>query len=49
MYMGIALDKGSHSIELRYLTPGLKVGCYISLGSVVLLFFVFIGCKRRYK
>ena len=34
MYMGLALDEGEHTIELSYLTPGLKEGFAVSLAGL---------------
>lgn len=33
MYMGLRLDAGAHEIELRYETPGLRPGAWISLAG----------------
>ncbi len=43
MYMGLELDKGSHDIELRYETPYLRKGAYMSCFGI-LLFFVIELC-----
>ena len=48
MYMGIVLDGGDYNIELRYQTPGLKLGGYISLGSVILLLMIVLKNKKSY-
>lgn len=48
MYMGIVLDEGDYNIELRYQTPGLKLGSYISLGSVILLLMIVLKNKKSY-
>lgn len=42
MYSGIMLGKGSHLIELKYFTPGLKAGLFCSAIGVIIL----IGIKK---
>ncbi|MCD7808382.1 MAG: YfhO family protein, partial [Erysipelotrichaceae bacterium] len=48
MYMGIMLDEGSHHVELKYETPGLKIGAIISCASLVIL-VVYVRKRRVYK
>ncbi|MCL2563259.1 MAG: YfhO family protein [Oscillospiraceae bacterium] len=51
MYMGVLLEAGAHSIELRYFTPGLALGL-ISSGVGFLLFagiIVFFEVRIRRK
>ena len=36
LYMGLALSAGTHEVELRYVTPGLKAGAAVSLCALVL-------------
>ena len=45
MYMGLALEEGTHSIKLVYQTKGLAEGAIISLVGFLLLFMLF---ARRY-
>lgn len=48
MYMGISLDAGEHYVELRYETPGLRAGMWISLaGLAVLAIWLAAGRLRR--
>lgn len=57
MYCGLMLEKGEHRIELRYQTPGLKIGAVISFVSVVLFVYLLLKefknngsfrfCKKR--
>lgn len=47
MYMGINIPKGSHLIELRYKTPGIKAGAVISIMGIC-IFIVMIN-KHRFK
>lgn len=50
MYMGIELEKGEYDIELKYNTPGFKLGAVVSvIGFTVffaLLLYNFISRKR---
>jgi uncharacterized membrane protein YfhO len=49
MFIGTYLEKGHHNIELRYTTPGFKLGAVISIVSVVLLgISLFIRRKFRH-
>lgn len=47
MYMGIPLEAGEHQIELRYVTPGLKVGLILS--TVGWATFAIVFKKRKYQ
>lgn len=47
MYCALALEAGSHSIELRYRTPGLAAGFAISLCGVIVLSGLTLAGKRR--
>jgi hypothetical protein len=43
MFSAILLPAGSHEIELRYQTPGLRLGAAVSLGTLaVLILFLII-------
>lgn len=46
MYMGTVLDKGTHTIELRYCTPHIKTGAILSVLGWCLFGF---GCKKKKK
>lgn len=46
-FMGLCLEEGMHSIELRYRTPGLKEGGVISFCSAVVFMTLFILSKRK--
>lgn len=37
MYCGAVVDEGEHTIELRYVTPGIKGGAMVSAGAFALL------------
>ena len=37
MFSALLLPEGSHDIDLRYQTPGLRLGMAVSLGTLVLL------------
>ena len=47
MYMGVAVGKGSHKIELRYTTPGLTAGIFISGAAWIVFFGTLIYRKKR--
>lgn len=49
MYMALPLRAGSHTVELRYETYGLKVGILISLIGVVCLVFIFPSDRKHHK
>ena len=48
MYMALALDKGSHSIELEYKTPYFREGLLLSIIGV-LLFIMFLFIEQILK
>ena len=47
MYMGVALTAGEHTVEMRYVTPGLRAGAAISLAALVALIALAIVSARR--
>lgn len=49
MYMGIGIGAGTHEIEMRYVTPGLKAGAMISAAAALLtaVLGVVTAIKRR--
>lgn len=47
MYLGLLLEPGTHEIELRYETPGLKTGFWISLASIGIFLFLFSRWRQR--
>ena len=47
--IGVTLQAGSHEIELRYETPGLRKGAAISGASAVLFVFVTLFLHKRSK
>ena len=47
MYMGLRLGAGAHDIELKYVTPGLVPGAWISLAA--LLTAVALCAVRRFR
>ncbi|MBQ8504298.1 MAG: YfhO family protein [Clostridia bacterium] len=48
MYSGLLLPEGDHEIELRYSTPGLKIGAIISLlGLAIFLALVYYYSRIR--
>ncbi|HWT73723.1 MAG TPA: YfhO family protein [Mobilitalea sp.] len=49
MYMALPLDAGSHHITLKYETPYLKLGCFVSILAVIPLVGVILYYKRREK
>lgn len=46
-YMGIMLDKGTHSIEMKYETPWLRVGFYCSLAGIAAFVCVVAAVEMR--
>jgi len=46
MFMAIPLEAGYHEIEFTYCTPGLRLGCLLSLFSLALL---TVHIRRRRK
>ena len=46
-FMSIPLESGEYKIQLKYFTPGLKVGFIISLISIII--FVIIIYKNKHK
>lgn len=48
MYSGLILTEGEHEIELRYSTPGFKLGIIISVFSLaIFLFLVYYNLRRK--
>lgn len=47
MYMGLSLSEGSHHVELRYTTPGLKKGFIISAASGIVIILLALFSKRQ--
>ena len=47
MYMGLALERGSHEIELEYRTPYLREGLLISLAALLVWSALAAMCARR--
>ena len=49
MYMGVMLDAGRHTIELRYSMPGLRLGALISLLALIVVPIIGIvyGVRRK--
>ncbi len=45
MYSGLPLEKGSHSIELRYFNPDFKIGICLSLVGLALFVMLFVFRK----
>jgi uncharacterized membrane protein YfhO len=43
IFRGVRVPGGRHQVELRYFTPGLRPGLYLSAGALGLLGLVFIG------
>ena len=42
MYMGIMLEPGEHTVQLKYMTPGLPVGIILSIMGLILFIGVII-------
>lgn len=46
MFMGIEVPAGNHYVEFNYITPGIKVGLGISIGTLIVVIILNI-CKWR--
>lgn len=46
--IAVKVESGTHEIELIYNPPGLKLGIYISLGTLILT-TCYLMCKKRTK
>lgn len=49
MYMGIHLQKGSHTVQLKYTSPGLHLGMIVSAGGILLFVVLVVVSKKRRK
>lgn len=47
MYMGFNLEKGNHTIELRYNTPGFVPGIVLSLTALIMIVVYYILKKKN--
>lgn len=47
MYMGIALETGENSVELRYVTPALQTGAKLSAAAAVIIVVLCIFDRRK--
>ena len=47
MGMGLAVDAGKHKVEMKYKTPGLEIGIYISFASVIVFLVISILLRRK--
>lgn len=45
--LGVKLDKGKHTVELKYTPPGFKAGVIISISGLAVLIFISIFVKKR--
>ena len=45
--LGVKLEKGKHTVELKYSPPGFKTGVIISLAGLAALIFISIFVKKR--
>ena len=45
--LGLELEPGSHTIELRYRTPGLAAGVFITIAGVLAFAGVTVFYRRR--
>ena len=46
-YLGLVIPAGQHSVELRYATPWLKAGAWVSLAGLLVLAGMIIMDRRR--
>lgn len=47
MYMGIWLEPGEHTIELRYRMPGMRIGVCVSVIAFAVFLFLLLAARRR--
>lgn len=47
MYMGIEVPAGEHNIEFKYVTPGIRLGGFVSMCTIIALSVWII--RKRYK
>ena len=47
MYMGIEVPAGEHNIEFKYVTPGIRLGGFVSMCTIIALSVWTI--RKRYK
>jgi len=47
--IGIRPEKGTNIIELKYETPGLKIGIFISLVTLIILVFIKIYKYKKFR
>lgn len=46
-FMAIPLESGKHSIELKYVTPGIRVGGICSIISLAAITIIYILNKKK--
>lgn len=47
MYMAVRLDKGEHDIELKYFPYGMRIGLFISIGSILVVIGLFVLRRKK--
>ncbi|MGL6197347.1 MAG: YfhO family protein [Lachnospiraceae bacterium] len=47
MYMGLKLSQGDHVIDLKYNTPGLRVGIILSVTELVITIGIAFFSRRK--
>ena len=47
MYMGIWLEPGGHTIELRYRMPGMRIGVGVSIAAFLIFILLLLKARRR--
>lgn len=48
-FLGFEVDKGQHTIELRYKAPGLVLGLFLSAGSLLIIIVFMLMQKKSIK
>lgn len=48
VYMGLDISEGTHEVHMKYVTPGLAAGCWISCISVILLSAAVLLRRKNY-
>ena len=47
--MGVPVEKGIHSIELKYIPKGMYIGIVLSCTSIILLIFILLYLRKERK
>lgn len=48
-FMGVMLEEGSHTIEMKYIAPGFWAGLIVSAAAFLILLIVWVLCRKYQK